>query len=146
MSLYVYNIPLGISQIGILSISVIFVVIGIGADDVLVFYDIWKQSLSELKELSEQREKISKRKQEGDSKVIDNAMSYKELTLHLIQDTFLHAGGATFVTTFTTFMAFGSSIVSPIPPFRYFGIFAALASLMNYILVILWFVASSNYK
>ena len=82
---------------------IIFVVLGIGADDVFVFMDAFHQSLDELRA-------------EG-----------KPATLpHRIKHTMKRALHAIFVTSFTTSAAFMATALSPLMPLRSFGIFSAL--------------------
>ena len=82
---------------------IIFVVLGIGADDVFVFMDAFHQSLDELRA-------------EG-----------KPATLpYRIKHTMKRALHAIFVTSFTTSAAFLATSLSPLIPLRSFGIFSAL--------------------
>jgi len=82
---------------------IIFVVLGIGADDVFVFMDAYHQSFGELMA-------------EG-----------KPCTLsHRLTHTMKRATNAIFVTSFTTAAAFLATAQSPIMPLRSFGIFSAL--------------------
>eukprot|EP00227_Mantoniella_beaufortii_P017292 CAMPEP_0197575398 /NCGR_PEP_ID=MMETSP1326-20131121/809_1 /TAXON_ID=1155430 /ORGANISM="Genus nov. species nov., Strain RCC2288" /LENGTH=1027 /DNA_ID=CAMNT_0043138157 /DNA_START=288 /DNA_END=3371 /DNA_ORIENTATION=+ len=92
-----------ISYFQFINFLIIFVVLGIGADDVFVFMDAYHQSFGELRA-------------EG-----------KPATLqHRLTHTMKRAVNAIFVTSFTTAAAFLATAISPIMPLRSFGIFSAL--------------------
>ena len=82
---------------------IIFVVLGIGADDVFVFMDAFHQSVDELK-----------------AKGITPTLPKR------IKHTMKRAIHAIFVTSFTTSAAFLATALSPLIPLRSFGIFSAL--------------------
>jgi predicted RND superfamily exporter protein len=82
-------------------ILVIFLVLGVGADDVFVFVDKWK---------------------------LTNEKLPLDMRLH---ETIDHALQAVFNTSFTTIIAFVATAISPIMPIAAFGIFAALAIFVN---------------
>ena len=82
---------------------IIFVVLGIGADDVFVFMDAFHQSVDELK-----------------AKGVTPTLPKR------IKHTMNRAIHAIFVTSFTTSAAFLATALSPLIPLRSFGIFSAL--------------------
>ena len=85
---------------------IIFVVLGIGADDVFVFMDAFHQSLDELQSAGE------------------------PATLpHRIRHTMKRALHAIFVTSLTTAGAFCATALSPLVPLRSFGVFSAMVIL-----------------
>lgn len=90
---------------------VIFIVLGIGADDIFVFIDAWRQSAFI---------KIFK----GDRK-IRMAYAWKRTVR------------AAAITSSTTSVAFMANILSPMMPIRSFGIYAAIIILVNYFLVVM---------
>eukprot|EP00462_Mataza_sp_D1_P024935 CAMPEP_0175132088 /NCGR_PEP_ID=MMETSP0087-20121206/6891_1 /TAXON_ID=136419 /ORGANISM="Unknown Unknown, Strain D1" /LENGTH=1082 /DNA_ID=CAMNT_0016414425 /DNA_START=38 /DNA_END=3287 /DNA_ORIENTATION=+ len=94
----------------------LFIVLGIGADDIFVFCDAWAQSGLQAKHISGSIETRF-------------AWSYRR------------AVSAMTVTSATTFFAFLSSALTPIPIMLSFGVFAALLVLFDFILVITWFPA-----
>jgi predicted RND superfamily exporter protein len=82
-------------------ILVVFLILGVGADDVFVFVDKWK---------------------------LTNEKLPLDIRLH---ETIDHALQAIFNTSFTTIIAFVATAISPIMPISAFGIFAAMAIFVN---------------
>jgi hypothetical protein len=94
----------------------IFVILGIGADDIFIFLDGWRQSAV------------------VDSKI---AATFESRMLWV----YGRAAKAMFITSLTTSAAFYANAISIIPPIRNFGIFSGTMVLINYVLVITWFPA-----
>lgn len=92
---------------------VIFIVLGIAADDIFVFIDAWRQSLC-IKEIQHD---------------IKMRLAY----------AFRRAARATAVTSSTTSVAFLANSLSPLMPISSFGIYAAVIISVNYALIILVF-------
>eukprot|EP00466_Bigelowiella_natans_P019212 jgi/Bigna1/68122/fgenesh1_pg.5_\ len=95
----------------------IFIVLGIGADDVFVFVDGWRQA-------------------EG---IVQARGIYPGNPLYLekrMKIAYSRAKQAVFDTSFTTMVAFFATAISPIMPVSTFGILAATAILVNYLMVI----------
>ena len=92
---------------------VIFIVLGIAADDIFVFVDAWRQS-----------ENI---------KLIRNDMRMR------LAYSFRRAARATATTSSTTSVAFLANAFSPIMPIASFGIYAAVIISVNYALIIMVF-------
>mmetsp|Transcript_8639 Transcript_8639/g.13996 ORF Transcript_8639/g.13996 Transcript_8639/m.13996 type:complete len:1085 (-) Transcript_8639:259-3513(-) len=95
----------------------IFIVLGIGADDVFVFVDGWRQA-------------------EG---IVQAKGIYPGNPLYLekrMKIAYSRAKQAVFDTSFTTMVAFFATAISPIMPVSTFGILAATAILVNYLMVI----------
>ena len=90
---------------------VIFIVLGIAADNIFVFCDAWRQSgmVPCMKDNDHRR------------------MAY----------AFRRAAGAIAVTASTTSVAFAANGFSPIIPIRAFGIYASIIVLVNYAMVVL---------
>ena len=107
----IYRIVFDYRYIGIFHVLSIFIILGIGADDVFVFMDTWKQS---------------------------QAKSYKSL-VHRLSDVYRHAAKAMFITSFTTIVAFLSNVSSPLLAISSFGLFSAILVTVNYLSVILFF-------
>jgi hypothetical protein len=99
-----------------LHMLIIFVILGIGADDVFVFVDAFNQI----------------------PQVYPEAQT--DLLLHM-DLTYRRAAKAMLVTSATTMAAFAATIPSTIMPISSFGIFAALLVFMNYVFVITLFPA-----
>ena len=91
----------------------VFVVAGVGVDDVYVFHDAFSQSF-----------------------VLLPAGTSLELRLSW---AFRRAATAMLVTSTTTSASFLANLVSPIPPIRVFGIFNGILIFANYAFVITWF-------
>jgi len=93
-----------------LHVLAIYLVLGIGADDIFVFMDGWNQSINQYKNTADRLDATFKRA--------------------------VYAMGATSSTTCVAFMA---TAVSPIMPIASFGIYAAFGVFLNYILAITLF-------
>ena len=89
---------------------IVFVVLGIGADDVFVFIDAYRQSSAELR-----------------------ALGKPETLADRLLHTMRRASTAIFVTSLTTAAAFLATAITPLKPLQSFGIFSALV-----ILCVLW--------
>ena len=94
---------------------VIFIVLGISADNVFVFIDAWRQSA-----------------RVGNNLLRDS--KYKRMAY-----SFRRASRAIAVTSSTTAAAFFANFFSPIMPIKSFGIFAGIVVLVNYVLTIMVF-------
>ena len=90
-------------------ILVLFVILGIGADDVFVFLDAFHQAESELQ-----------------SVIAEPTLSQR------MEYTAMRASKAIFATSFTTAIAFFATAITPILPIHAFGIFAGLVILSLY--------------
>ena len=112
-SYFIYRIVCGITYFGTLHLLVIFIILGIAADDCFVFCDSWVQSQYVVKNKHDLIERMS--------------YSYKR------------AAHAMAVTTFTTVIAFLATAFSPIMPISAFGIWAALVIFVNYLFMITYF-------
>lgn len=97
----IYRIILDFRFIGIFHVLSVFMILGIGADDVFVFFNTWK--------LMETRK-------------FDNLVDH-------LTATFKSASGAMFVTSFTTAAAFFASAASPLLGVSSFGVFSGRCSL-----------------
>ena len=92
----VYRVILDFRYIGIFHVLSVFIILGIGADDVFIFYNTWK---------------------------LMEAKNFQTLTEHLTE-TFRVAAGAMFVTSLTTAAAFLASAASPLLGVSSFGVFS----------------------
>lgn len=91
----------------------IFVVAGVGVDDVYVFHDAFTQSLVLLPP--------------GTSLEIRLSWAFRR------------AGTAMLITSVTTSASFLANLVSPVPPIRVFGVFNGILIFANFFFVITWF-------
>ena len=90
--------------------------LGVGADDVFVLVDGWKQT----------EELVEKNPSESEEMYLARRMTI----------AYSRTAQAVFNTSFTTAMAFVATAISPIMPISTFGIYAALCIVINYIMVI----------
>lgn len=107
----IYRIVFDFRYIGIFHVLSVFIILGIGADDVFVFCDTWRASKD---------------------KVYPNLVSR-------FSHVYSHAAGAMFITSFTTMVAFISNVFSPLLGVSSFGTFSALLVFVNYCSVIIFF-------
>jgi len=100
-----------------LNVLCVFIVAAIGADDIFVFMDAYRQSASKGADVLES---------------LETRMNW----------VYRRSGKAMLVTSATTCSAFLCTVVSPIAGTRSFGIFAALVILFDYLLVMTLFCAA----
>ena len=113
-----YKFVLGIPFFSQMHILTIFLVLGVGADDVFVLNDAWKQSFAAF----------PKKDGEDESELLKKRMYY----------AYKRTASAVFNTSFTTAMAFVSTGISPMMSISTFGWFASVCICINYIFVITW--------
>jgi len=89
----------------------VFVVFALGADDVFVAVDKWKNARIDL----------------------GNDVPAAAIAARAFPD----AGGAMFLTTFTTAVAFFATAICPVAPIRGFSVFCGLLIVMDYIMCVL---------
>lgn len=106
-----YRILLDYRYFGVFHVMSIFIILGIGCDNIFVFMDTWKQS---------ERQK------------------FKSLA-HRLSDVYRKSAKTMFVTSITTVVAFLSNAPSPLLSISSFGIFSAVLVFVNYLSVILFF-------
>ena len=104
---FFYRVALGINSVGILTGASLFVIIGIGVDDVFVFINIFKQA--------------------------NNLKDVRQRLWH----TLCVAGKATFFTSFTTASAFGANALSRVPAVHDFGLFTCVLVMACWVMVVL---------
>eukprot|EP01059_Diplonema_ambulator_P019353 TRINITY_DN324_c1_g1_i1.p1 TRINITY_DN324_c1_g1~~TRINITY_DN324_c1_g1_i1.p1 ORF type:complete len:509 (+),score=165.85 TRINITY_DN324_c1_g1_i1:107-1633(+) len=107
-----YFIYYGIFQqryFGVFNILSVFIILGIGADDIFVFLDTWEQSSHKFKGLGKR-------------------MAW----------TWKHAGKAMLVTSLSTLFSFMSNARSQFPAIQTFGLFAAMLVFVNYCAVMVY--------
>ena len=98
-----------------LHILAVFIILGVGADDIFVFVDGWRQSGRMI---------VPK---------TDDAHGRRAVLVRRMTFTYRRTASAVFNTSFTTATAFFGTAVSPVMPIAAFGVFAALAIVMNYV-------------
>lgn len=107
----IYRIVLDYRYIGFFHVLTIFIILGIGADDIFVFYDVWRNTAFE---------------------------EYKTLA-HRLSDAYRKSVFSMLFTSITTAVAFFASAISPLLATESFGVFSGLVIVVNYISVIVYF-------
>ena len=107
----IYRCIIDFQYIGFFHIITIFIILGIGADDIFVFYDAWRLSAFS---------------------------SYPSLA-HRLNDAYSISCKSMFITSLTTAVAFTASALSPLLATKSFGVFAAILVFYNYFSVIIFF-------
>ena len=107
----IYRFVFQFIYFGFFHVISIFLILGIGADDLFVFYDTWRLT--------------------GKANYPSDA--------HRLSDCYRRAAKTTLVTSCTTMMAFLVSGFSPLLPVQTFGIFSGLLVAINYLWVIVYF-------
>ena len=115
VSAFIIRVIGGVTYFCPLHIFAVIVILGIGADDIFVFADIWAYT----KGIKAIRDKMNLR------------MSY----------TYRKAGLAMLETSITTMASFIATGMSPIMPIVSFGMFSAIVVCVNYIMIILFLPA-----
>ncbi|KAL3873045.1 hypothetical protein ACJMK2_036207 [Sinanodonta woodiana] len=113
MTNLIYRYVFQYRYFGLFHVIIIFLILGIGADDLFVFYDTWRLT--------------------GHSEYPSDA--------HRLSDCYRRAAKTTFVTSVTTMAAFLINGFSPLMPVSTCGIFAGILVAINYISVITYFPA-----
>ena len=108
-----YRIVLDYRYFGVFHVLSIFIILGIGADDIFVFTDTWKQS---------------------------QGKQFPSMA-HRLDFVYRRAAKAMFITSFTTMVAFLSNVPSPLLAISSFGVFSAVLVFVNYCSVIVFFPA-----
>ena len=105
-----YRVVLDFRYFGIFQVLALFIILGIGADDVFVFYDTWRES---------------------------GHYSFPSLA-HRLSYVFRRATLAMLWTSLTTAIAFMVSAASPFLGVNSFGVFAGLLVFVNYLSVVFY--------
>lgn len=107
----IYRYILKYIYFGFFHIVSMFIILGIGADDVFVFYDTWR---------------------------LTGHSSFPTIA-HRLSDCYRKAAKTTFITSLTTMCAFLVSGLSPLLPVATFGIFSGILVAVNYLFDLLYF-------
>jgi predicted RND superfamily exporter protein len=113
ITLFTYRKLFGITNVSALHLTVVFVVLGISADNIFVLWDAWVQS----------------------GTYAPLAASYKKRMAY----TYRRAYKAILATSSTTAFAFLSNGFSSLMPISAFGYFAFIIVPINYILIVFYF-------
>lgn len=106
----IYNVIYGYQYLGFFHILALFIILGIGADDVFVFYNIWRNS----------------------------ALDEYPTLAHRLSDVYKRSALSMLFTSLTTAVAFLSSAITPLLATRSFGLFSATVVIVNYLSVIIY--------
>lgn len=107
----IYRCIIGFEYIGFFHVLAIFIILGIGADDLFVFYDSWR---------------------------LTGFSEYPSLG-HRMNDAYTKASKSMLITSITTAVAFCTSAISPLLATKAFGAFATILVCYNYLSVIIFF-------
>ena len=107
----IYRVVLDYRYLGIFHVLTIFIILGIGADNIFVVFDTWKES---------------------------SHHKYKSLA-HRMSDVYRKAAMAMLFTSTTTAVAFIVSATSPFIVISSFGVFAGILVAVNYLSIIIYF-------
>mmetsp|Transcript_47996 Transcript_47996/g.133968 ORF Transcript_47996/g.133968 Transcript_47996/m.133968 type:complete len:870 (+) Transcript_47996:864-3473(+) len=152
VSLFIYRVIFRIWFFDTLQTLAIFVILGVGADDVFVMVDAWVQSRDEVpygggSDEDEEQKLASKCDDKafpvccatcccaGPCACMGHDPVRADWYVRRMEYAYSRAMKAVFNTSWTTAMAFFATAVSPIMPISTFGIYAALCIIMNYVFV-----------
>jgi hypothetical protein len=107
----IYRCIIDFQYVGFFHILAIFIILGIGADDLFVFYDAWRLT----------------------------AFSPYPSLAHRLNEAYSKSCKSMFITSLTTAVAFTASALSPLLATKSFGVFAAILVFYNYFSVIIFF-------
>ena len=105
---FVYRVIFQIKLFGALQVISLFIVLGIGADDVFILTDALAQS-----------------------RVVSHVKHSKLLRLAFASSRAIET---MFTTSITSAFAFGATIISVVPAIRYFGVFTCCLVIVNFVL------------
>ena len=109
----IYRVVIGFRYFGFFHVLSMFIILGIGADDLFVFWDAWRESgLRDFPTLA-----------------------------HRLDETYRKSSVSMLVTSLTTMMAFATSALSPLLAVKSFGVFSAVLVIIDYVSVITFFPA-----
>ena len=114
ITMFIYTSIIGIDHMSILNFLSLFVIMGIGADDIFVFFDTYDVVANEHPDIE------------------DDIPLRTGLT-------FRRAGSAMLVTSVSTAASFFANWVSSLPVIREFGLFMGLVVVVNFVIVLTYF-------
>merc|ERR550534_382732 len=114
ISAFFYYMICNIKFWSIFNMMTIFIVMGIGADDMFIFFDCWQQAEAKMNPIE---------KFETENHYYLKRMSY----------TYRKAGKAMALTTTTTCIAFLSLMTSNLPAIKTFGVYSSFVILFDFI-------------
>eukprot|EP01065_Artemidia_motanka_P042443 TRINITY_DN569_c2_g1_i2.p1 TRINITY_DN569_c2_g1~~TRINITY_DN569_c2_g1_i2.p1 ORF type:complete len:1280 (+),score=352.61 TRINITY_DN569_c2_g1_i2:118-3840(+) len=133
---YMLYFIIGFRYFGTFNVLTIFIILGIGADDIFVFLDTWKQSEMDFPVLHHAEDVSDEERRRLDTDRRFRRMSW----------TWKRAAKAMLVTSATTMASFLCTGTSSFPGIQTFGIFAAMLVLCNYLAVIFYYPTVVAYN
>lgn len=150
-SYFLYRFLFGFKWVGILHFIGIFVILGIGCDDIFVVFEHWNQAKSEITAGRRDYSLVYTLDCAGRlfyvqhifmlPGMVSNPSDPQALAVARMSWTLRHGVKAMGATSFTTMVAFLSNAICQIVPIRLFGVFMGLLVFSNFLLVITWFPA-----
>ncbi|CAF1105077.1 unnamed protein product [Adineta steineri] len=150
VSYFIYRVIYGIPIFPTLNFLSIFILIGIGCDDIFVFFDTWdhekKEWLRKYHDKQQQqidfetniplndlntREEIQTTKDEFSNDSLD-----EEALIEIMSKTLKHGGKSMFVTSFTTTAAFFTNMLTNISFIQVFGVYTGTSILLYFLITI----------
>ncbi|KAL4237665.1 hypothetical protein ACF0H5_002379 [Mactra antiquata] len=107
----IYRVVLDFRYFGFFHVITLFIILGIGADDLFVFLDVWKDT---------------------------EFRSFPSLA-HRLSSAYRKSMKSMFFTSLTTTVAFFVSGFSPLLATKSFGVFAGILVIVNYLSVVIYF-------
>jgi hypothetical protein len=157
LSYFVYRFVFQVQYFSAFNILIVFIVLGIGADDLFVLVDAYKQSEAAVQARAkrEASDRARQKERSGATRAAaaritamerframwepDAMMESKNDVLkQRMSYAYDRAMKSIFNTSFTTAFAFLANLASPLMPTQAFGIWAAIVIVMNYIIDITW--------
>eukprot|EP00924_Labyrinthula_sp_SR-Ha-C_P008221 snap_masked-scaffold_11-processed-gene-6.37-mRNA-1 protein AED:1.00 eAED:1.00 QI:0/-1/0/0/-1/1/1/0/982 len=128
---FIYTGIFQITYFPAVNLASVFLILGIGCDNIFVFFDAWTQSETLAFQHSTYKEdKLSLEPLEETQDSMGKLQTRMAYTLQ-------RAASSVFVTMLTTVIAFLALVTSPFAPLIAFGIFTAVAVFLNYVWVYL---------
>eukprot|EP00039_Didymoeca_costata_P008447 m.112212 g.112212 ORF g.112212 m.112212 type:complete len:1026 (+) comp14086_c0_seq4:217-3294(+) len=112
-------------SMGVLNFMSLFIILGIGADDIFIYIDSWKQSKYFV------ARSLFPQDEEGHIAWTEARFTY----------AYRRSAWAMLVTSLTTSGAFLMNLTSSVPPIQIFGFFTAFMVITNYLMVISYYPA-----
>lgn len=115
----------------------IFLILGIGADNIFVYFDTYEQSRSRWQSVRG----IMTEAEAGEKNVYGTGDGAREVLVARVAYTYKRATGTIFMTNLTTSLAFLSTGVSEVVPIAAFGYYAASCIVANFLFSVLGYPA-----
>ena len=127
---FVYVHAIGVTWIGMLNFLGVFIVLGVGADDIFVIHEFWKHSKTAAAESSPEDHHSEDGESSTERRLVERLRWTAEKSMYVVT-----------MTSVTTAAAFACNMASRIAPVRLFGAFMAALIAANYLLVCTTFPA-----